>query len=48
MGSFSILETARSTPERIVTNQDLTKVMDTSDEWIKRRTGISERHISQA
>ncbi|KRN11979.1 3-oxoacyl-[acyl-carrier-protein] synthase III [Fructilactobacillus fructivorans] len=48
MGSFSILETARSTPERIVTNQDLAKVMDTSDEWIKRRTGISERHISQA
>ena len=30
-------------PERIVTNHDLEKVMDTSDTWIKERTGISER-----
>ncbi|GJM29116.1 MAG: 3-oxoacyl-[acyl-carrier-protein] synthase 3 [Cyclobacteriaceae bacterium] len=30
-------------PERIVTNFDLEKVMDTSDAWIKERTGISER-----
>lgn len=30
-------------PERIVTNDDLTKVMDTSDEWIQERTGIKER-----
>ena len=27
-------------PENIVTNDDLTKIMDTSDEWIKERTGI--------
>lgn len=30
-------------PENVVTNDDLTKVMDTSDEWIKTRTGIEER-----
>ena len=31
-------------PERVVTNQDLEKMMDTSDEWIKERSGITERH----
>ena len=30
-------------PENIVTNHDLTKIMDTSDEWITERTGIKER-----
>lgn len=32
-------------PERVVTNADLTATLDTSDEWIKERSGISERHI---
>lgn len=32
-------------PEKIVTNADLEKLVDTSDEWIKSRTGISERRI---
>lgn len=31
-------------PEKIVTNHDLEKLMDTSDEWIVERTGIKERH----
>jgi 3-oxoacyl-[acyl-carrier-protein] synthase III len=31
-------------PERVVTNHDLEKLMDTSDEWIQQRTGIVERH----
>jgi 3-oxoacyl-[acyl-carrier-protein] synthase-3 len=31
-------------PPRIVTNQDLEKLMNTSDEWIRERSGISERH----
>ena len=31
-------------PERIVTNDDLEKMMDTSDEWIRQRTGIEQRH----
>lgn len=33
-------------PETIVTNHDLAKIMDTSDEWISSRTGIRERRIS--
>jgi len=33
-------------PETIVTNDDLTKVMDTSDEWIKERTGIEARRYA--
>ena len=30
-------------PENIVTNEDLSKLMDTNDEWIQERTGIKER-----
>lgn len=33
-------------PERVVTNHDLEKIVDTSDAWIVERTGISERHIA--
>jgi len=33
-------------PEKILTNFDLEKMMDTSDEWISTRTGIRERHIA--
>ncbi len=33
-------------PAKIVTNQDLEKTMDTSDEWIRERTGIQQRHIA--
>jgi 3-oxoacyl-[acyl-carrier-protein] synthase-3 len=32
-------------PEQIVTNQDLTQFMETSDEWIQERTGIKERRF---
>ncbi|THB67876.1 MAG: ketoacyl-ACP synthase III [Desulfovibrio sp.] len=32
-------------PEKIVSNQDLEKLVDTSDEWITTRTGIKQRHI---
>lgn len=35
-------------PERVVANDDLTKTVDTSDEWIRTRTGIQERRISDA
>ncbi len=34
-------------PERVVTNDDLTKVMDTTDEWVQERTGIRERHYGK-
>ena len=33
-------------PEKVVTNQDLTRYMDTSDEWIQERTGIRERRFA--
>ena len=33
-------------PERVLTNFDLEKMVDTSDEWIRTRTGIRERHIA--
>ncbi|HQX79699.1 MAG TPA: beta-ketoacyl-ACP synthase III [Steroidobacteraceae bacterium] len=33
-------------PEKVVTNFDLAKTMDTTDEWIRERTGIIERHIA--
>jgi 3-oxoacyl-[acyl-carrier-protein] synthase-3 len=36
--------TGRYLPPRIVTNDDLTQWMDTSDEWIRQRTGIEQRH----
>ena len=34
-------------PERVVTNDDLSKLVDTNDEWISSRTGIRKRHISE-
>jgi 3-oxoacyl-[acyl-carrier-protein] synthase-3 len=33
-------------PERVLTNADLEKLVETSDEWIRTRTGISQRHIA--
>ena len=33
-------------PAKILTNQDLAKIVDTSDEWIQQRVGIKERHIA--
>jgi 3-oxoacyl-[acyl-carrier-protein] synthase-3 len=34
-------------PDRVVTNDDIAKLMDTSDDWIKSRTGISERRFAE-
>jgi len=34
-------------PERVMTNADMEKIVDTSDEWIRTRTGISERRIAR-
>jgi len=39
-----ICGTGRYVPPRVVTNEDLAQWMDTSDEWIRQRTGIKERH----
>lgn len=40
-----ILGTGRAVPKKILTNYDLEKMVDTSDTWIKERTGIERRHI---
>ena len=34
-----------SLPDKIITNDDLSKTLDTSDEWIRERTGIERRHV---
>ena len=41
----TILGSGAALPERVVTNADLVARLDTSDEWIVRRTGIRERRI---
>lgn len=44
MPTSIILGTGRAVPPRVVTNDELSGLMDTSDEWIQARTGIRERH----
>ena len=41
-----IIGTGSYLPEKIVTNADLEKILDTSDQWIRERTGICERHLA--
>ena len=41
-----IAGTGRYLPEKVLTNADLEKMVDTSDEWIRSRTGIEQRHIA--
>lgn len=41
-----IVATGRSLPERVLTNADLEKMVETNDEWITERTGIRERRIA--
>ena len=41
-----IIGTGSYLPEKILTNQDLERLVDTSDEWIRSRTGITQRHIA--
>lgn len=40
-----IVGTGRYLPERIMTNADLEKIVDTTDEWIRTRTGVERRHV---
>lgn len=44
--SSRIIGTGRYTPDRVLTNFDLEKMVETSDEWITTRTGIRERRIA--
>ena len=43
---ITIRGTGKFVPEKILTNADLEKMVDTSDEWITTRTGIKERHLA--
>lgn len=43
--SFTILGTGSALPAQIVTNEDLSRLVDTSDEWIRSRTGIGQRRV---
>ncbi|SFJ61113.1 beta-ketoacyl-ACP synthase III [Thermoflavimicrobium dichotomicum] len=46
MKSVGILGTGAYLPEKVVTNKDLEKLVDTNDEWIVTRTGIRERRVA--
>lgn len=49
MYNSKIIGLGKHVPENVVTNNDLSKIMDTSDEWIQERTGIKERrHIEKS
>ena len=41
-----IVGTGSYLPEKILTNDDISKFVDTSDEWIRERTGIRQRHVA--
>ena len=47
MAFAKITQVAHYSPTQVISNQDLSERMDTSDEWIASRTGIRKRHISQ-
>lgn len=46
MSYSRIVATGSYLPERVLTNAELEKLVDTSDEWIRERTGIAQRHIA--
>lgn len=46
MTHVAITGTGSFLPERVVTNQELEETVDTTDEWIRERTGILQRHIA--
>lgn len=43
--SFSVLGTGSYVPPRVVTNDELSTMVDTSDEWIAQRVGVRQRHV---
>lgn len=44
--TIRITGTGSALPEKIVTNFDLQELVETSDEWIQKRTGIAQRRVS--
>lgn len=47
MKPVGIIGVGKYLPDKVLTNRDLEKMVDTSDEWITTRTGIKERHIAK-
>ena len=47
MQVIKIVATVRALPQKIVTNDDLSQLVDTNDEWIRTRTGICQRHFCE-
>ena len=45
--SFRITGTGMYVPPKAVTNDDLAQIVETNDEWISKRVGVKERHISE-
>ncbi len=45
--NFKIIGTGSYVPDNVVTNDDLSKLVETSDEWISKRVGIKERRVSK-
>lgn len=45
MQGLRIVATGRALPGRVITNDELSKTVDTSDEWIRTRTGIRQRYV---
>ena len=45
MNRAKIVGTGAAVPKKLLTNADLEKIVETSDQWIRERTGIRERHI---
>ena len=45
MQGIQIIGTGRALPDKVVTNEELCKLVDSSDEWIRSRTGISQRYV---
>ena len=45
MGKLRFVATGKALPKKMVTNDDLSKIVDTSDEWIETRTGIKKRYF---
>ena len=43
--SFQILGTGSFLPEKVITNEELSRMVNTSDEWITKRVGVKERHV---
>lgn len=43
--SFRILGTGSFVPEKVLTNEDISRMVDTSDEWITKRVGVKQRHV---